>query len=69
MNRDTEVLDIYNRDIPIKEKIHLLEELALDLYNELEAQAENMHPELHNKLSEGYMMAKNLIRKLQDEQK
>lgn len=64
MNRDEEVLEIYKRNINPKEKIRLLEDLALDLFNEMEAQDQNMHPEMHNKLSEGLMLAKNFIREL-----
>ena len=66
MDRYDEVLDIYKLDISKEEKIKLLEELALDLFNELEAQDQNMHPELHNKLAEGFRLAKNLIRELQE---
>ena len=64
MDRYNEVLDIYNRRISVKDKIRLLEDLVLDLFNELEAQDQNMHPEIHNKMSEGLMLAKNLIREL-----
>lgn len=67
MNRDEEVLEIYARSIDKKEKICLLEELALDLVNEMAAQDQNMNPELHNKLSEGLRLAKNFIRELRDE--
>ncbi|KTD41464.1 hypothetical protein [Legionella parisiensis] len=65
MNRDAEVLEIYHRNISKKEKIHLLEEIALDLHNEMEAQDQNMHPEIHNKLAEGLRLATNFIRELQ----
>ncbi|KTD73451.1 hypothetical protein [Legionella tucsonensis] len=64
MNRDAEVLEIYHRDISKEEKIHLLEEIALDLRNEMEAQDQNMHPEIHNKLAEGLRLATNFIREL-----
>jgi hypothetical protein len=64
MNRDEEVLEIYHRDIDIKEKIRLLEDIALDLHNELEAQDQNMHPEMHNKLSEGMRLATDFLREL-----
>ncbi|MGM9453576.1 hypothetical protein ACTAZI_09595 [Legionella bozemanae] len=65
MNRDAEVLEIYHRNISKEEKIHLLEEMALDLRNEMEAQDQNMHPEIHNKLAEGLRLATNFIRELQ----
>ncbi|MDP3559607.1 MAG: hypothetical protein Q8R79_04555 [Legionellaceae bacterium] len=67
MNREKEVLAIYQRPIDKTQKIRLLEDLVLDMLNELEAQDQNMHPEIHHKLSEGLMLAKNLIRELQDE--
>ena len=64
MDRKSEVLEIYTRDIPRKEKIHLLEEIILDMSNEEEALDQNMRPEIQNKLSEGLMLAKNLLRQL-----
>jgi hypothetical protein len=64
MNRDIEVLEIFHRKINKAEKLRLLEDIALDLHNELEAQDQNMHPEVHNKLSEGLRLAKNFIREL-----
>ena len=64
MNRDAEVLEIYHRNIGREEKIRLLEDVALDLHNELEAQDQNMHPEIHNKLSEGLRLATDFIREL-----
>lgn len=66
MDRDIEVLEIYQRNIDKQEKIRLLEDLALDMFNELEAQDQNMQPEIHNRLSEGLRMAKNFIRELQE---
>ncbi|MCE0723580.1 MULTISPECIES: hypothetical protein [Legionella] len=65
MNRDAEVLEIYHRNISKEEKIRLLEDIALDLRNEMEAQDQNMHPEIHNKLAEGLRLATNFIRELQ----
>ena len=65
MNRDEEVLEIYQRDISKAKKIRLLKEIELDLVNEMEAQDENMQPELHNKLSEGVRLAKDFLRALQ----
>lgn len=64
MNREEEVLDIYQRDIPREEKIRLLEEISLDLNNEMAAQDQNMQPELHNKLSEGLRLATDFLREL-----
>ena len=68
MNRDAEALAIYRSNIDKKEKIRLLEELALDLHNELEAQDQNMHPEIYNELSEGLRLATNFIRELHEQE-
>ncbi len=65
MNRYDEVLDIYTKSTSRSEKICRLQELELDLLNELEAQDQNMQPELHNQLSEALMLLKNLLRALQ----
>lgn len=67
MERDTEVLEIYHRNVNKEEKIRLLEDIALDLHNEMEAQDQNMHPEIHNKLSEGLRLATDLIRELHNQ--
>lgn len=67
MTKDAEVLEIYHRNISKKEKIHLLEEIALDIHNELEAQDQNMHPEIYNELSEGLRLATNFIRELHEQ--
>lgn len=64
MNRITEVFAIYHQEIDKAEKIRLLEDMALDLQNEMEAQDQNMHPEIQNKFSEALRVAKNLIREL-----
>ena len=66
MNRDAEVLEIYHRNIDKQEKIRLLEDVALDIMNELEAQDQNMHPEIQNQLSEGLRLAKDYIRELHE---
>ena len=64
MNRTAEVWDIYHQKINNQEKIKLLEDLALDFHNELEAQDQNMHPEIHTGLSEGLQLVTNLLREL-----
>ena len=66
MNRDEEVLAIYQLNIDNKQKIRLLEDLTLDILNELEAQDQNMHPEIQNSLSEGLRLAKNFLRELRN---
>lgn len=65
MNRDTEALDIYHRNISKEDKIRLLEELALDIHNELEAVDQNMHPDVFDELSEGLRLTTNFLRELQ----
>ena len=67
MNRDAEALAIYQAHIDKKEKMRRLEELALDLHNELEAQDQNMHPEIYNELSEGLRLTTNFIRELHEQ--
>ncbi|KTD11064.1 hypothetical protein Lgra_2030 [Legionella gratiana] len=67
MNRDAEVMEIYHRNISKEEKIRLLEDIALDLQNEMEAQDQNMRPEIHNKLAEGLRLATNFIRELHNQ--
>lgn len=48
------------------EKIRLLKDLILDCYNEMEAQDQNMHPEVKHNNAEGYRIAKNKLRELVD---
>lgn len=67
MNREQEVLEIYHRTISKKEKIRLLEDMALDLHNEMEAEDQNMHPEHRDKLSEGMRLVTDFLRKLHEE--
>ena len=62
MNRDEEVLELYQRDIDDDEKIRLLEDISLDLTNEMEAQSQNMHPELSRKSAEGLRLATDFLR-------
>lgn len=56
--------DIYLMGIQQTEKIRLLNELILDCYNEMEAQDQNMHPEIRHNNAEGYRVAKNFLRLL-----
>lgn len=67
MNREKEVLEIYRRDIQKAEKIRLLEDIALDLYNEMEAQDQNMRPEMQNRLAEGLRLATDFLRELHEQ--
>lgn len=64
MDRDAEVLDIYNSSIDNEAKIRLLEDVVLDMHNELEAMDQNMHPEIHNSISNGLQLATDLLREL-----
>jgi uncharacterized protein YigA (DUF484 family) len=66
MNRDDEVKELYHSAIDNDEKIHLLEELVVDLINEMEAEDQNMHPDIHNKLSEGLRLARDYLRVLHE---
>lgn len=61
MDRVEDVMNICQKDIPNDEKIRLLEDLLLDLKNELEAQDQNMHPEIRNKLGEAYRIANQYL--------
>lgn len=46
-------------------KVKLLKDLLLDCYNEMEAQDQNMHPEIQHDLAEGYRLAKDYLRRLE----
>ena len=54
--------EIYLMGIQQTEKIRLLNELILDCYNEMEAQDQNMHPEIRHNNAEGFRVAKNFLR-------
>ena len=56
---------IFSLSIQKDEKIKLLKELLLDCYNDMEAQDQNMHPEVKHNNAEGYRLAKNLLRELE----
>ena len=57
---------IYLMPASSAEKIRLLEELLIDCYNEMEAQDQNMHPEVKHNTAEGYRVAKNFLRILSE---
>ncbi len=67
MDRKKVAQEIYNMPVEISEKIRKLKELMLDCFNEMEAQDQNMHPEIKHKLSEGYRLAKDYLRELEQE--
>lgn len=55
---------LYHRPISHAEKIRLLSELIIDCNLELEAQSENMRPEVKHNLAEGLRVATDYIRRL-----
>ncbi len=57
--------DIYHQQLKNDAKIKLLNELILDCCNELEAQNENMHPEVKHNLAEGLRVAHDYVRLLE----
>ena len=57
--------DIYHQQLKHDVKIKLLNELILDCRNELEAQNENMHPEVKHNLAEGLRVAHDFLRLLE----
>lgn len=65
MNMQRMAEEIYNKPMDNAEKIRLLNELILDCYNELEAQNENMRPEVKHNVAEGLRVAHDYVRKLE----
>lgn len=61
MNRLQEVENIIQRNISVTEKIKILEEMLIDLKGEMEAQDQNMNPEISKKVSEAYKLANQYI--------
>lgn len=57
--------EIYKRSCEPAEKIRLLHELILDCRNELEAQNENMHPEVKHNVAEGLRIATDYVRQVE----
>lgn len=66
MNMKRMAEEIYHQPIDDNEKIRLLNELILDCRNELEAQNENMHPEVTHNLAEALRVAHDYVRRLED---
>ncbi|MAZ40192.1 MAG: hypothetical protein CMF49_08725 [Legionellales bacterium] len=56
---------IYESSMTRSEKINQLQNLILDSKNELDAQEQNMRPEIRHNLSEGLRVATNYLRELQ----
>ena len=57
---------IYNKTCGPAEKIRLLHELILDCQIEMNAQSENMHPEIKHNLAEGLRVATDYVRQLEE---
>lgn len=56
--------EIYQMSAPNAVKVKLLNDLLLDCYNEMEAQDQNMHPEVHHNLAEAFRVTKDYLRRL-----
>jgi len=65
MNREIEVVEIYMLDISKAKKIQKLHDFLLDCDNEMQAQDQNMHPEVQHNLAAAYQLAKNYLRELE----
>ena len=65
MNMKANADAIYALPTDTDDKIKQLRELLLDCLNEMEAQEQNMRPEIQHQLSEGYRVAKNYLRELE----
>ena len=65
MNREIEVIEIYQMNISKENKCKKLQDFLLDCFNEMEAVDQNMHPEVHHNLSQAYQLAKNYLRELE----
>lgn len=64
MDMRKRVNKIHHLLVPDTTKVRLLNDVINDCLNEMEAQEQNMHPEVEHNLAEGYRMAKNYLRKL-----
>lgn len=65
MNMKRIAEEIYHKPVNKTEKIRLLNELILDCRNELEAQNENMRPEVKHNMAEGLRLATDYLRDLE----
>lgn len=64
MDMKNKAYELYNLDVEKNKKIEVLNEFLLDCLREMEAQDQNMHPEVQHKVSEGYRLAKDFLREL-----
>lgn len=61
MNRINEVKEIIAQNVSITEKKRLMKNLLIDLENEMEAQDQNMQPEIEANLSKAYQLANQYL--------
>jgi len=62
MNMKKRVMDIYRMPMSDAMKIKWLNDVLLDCHLEMQAQDQNMHPEIQHNLAEGFRLAKNYLR-------
>lgn len=62
MNMKEQAEKIYNRPLSDEEKLKQLKELEVDCVNMIEAQDQNMQPEMKQRLSEGLRKVRDYIR-------
>ena len=65
MNVKHDAKTIYESSVSKDEKILQLRNIILDCKNELDAQEQNMRPEVRHNLSEGLRVATNYLRELE----
>lgn len=65
MDMVEEVKNICLKKLSNEEKIKQLKDLMLDCYNDMEAQDQNMHPEVKHNNAEAYRLAMDKIRELE----
>ncbi len=66
MDMVRKVEEVYRRPLNNAEKIKQLNDLILDCRNELEAQNENMRPEVKHEVAEGLRLASDYVRRLEE---
>ncbi len=62
MDMRRRVHEVHLLNVSSSVRIHLLNQIVADCLDEMEAQEQNMHPEIEHNLAEGYRMAKNYAR-------
>jgi len=66
LNMQEKANEIFHSSLDDAQKVKQLEDLIFDCQHELEAQEQNMRPEVQHRLSEGLRIAKNYVRTLQE---